>query len=55
MMTATISTMVLKGSPTRTKSPKRKFAGETCSVYTGEDTGVMNAVLAPVITIIPQE
>jgi hypothetical protein len=51
MMTATIRTMRVNGPPTRTKSPNRWFPGETTSVFTGEDAGVVYAVLAPSITI----
>jgi hypothetical protein len=41
-----------KGVPTRTKSMKVYFPGPTTSVFTGEDTGVMNAAEAASATVI---
>src|SRR5262245_29708885 len=50
--TTTTMTRRLNGTPTRKKSPKVYSPGVTTSVFTGEETGVMNAVDAARATII---
>jgi hypothetical protein len=41
--TLTIATMMVKGTPNFTKSPKLYCPGPTPSVFAGEEMGVMNA------------
>src|SRR5262249_45833868 len=50
--TLTIATMMAKGVPTFTKSPKLYCPGPTTSVFTGEEIGVMKAVDAASATVI---
>ena len=50
--TLTTATMIVKGTPTFTKSPKLYCHGPTTSVFTGEDIGVMKAADAASATVI---
>lgn len=52
MTTETTSATRAKGDPTLTKSMKVYFPGPTTSVFTGEETGVMNAADAASATVI---
>jgi hypothetical protein len=45
-------TMMVNGTPTRTKSIKRYFPGTSTSVFTGDETGVINAADAANATVI---
>ena len=48
----TIATMMVKGTPTFTKSSKLYGPGPTTSVFTGEEIGVMKAADAAGATVI---
>ena len=50
--TLTIATMMVKSTPTFTKSPKLYCPGPTTSVFTGEEIGVMKAADAASATVI---
>ena len=50
-----ISTTTANGTPTLTKSPKRYLPGPSTSVFTGDDTGVMNAVEAASATVLSRD
>lgn len=50
--TLTIATMMVKGTPNFTKSPKLYCPGPTTSVVTGEEMGVMNAADAASATVM---
>lgn len=52
MTTETTSVTRAKGDPTLTKSMKVYLPGPTTSVFTGEETGVMNAADAASATVI---
>src|SRR5690606_14676275 len=50
--TLTIITSRVKGTPMRTKSPKRYWPGPSTRVFTGEEIGVMNAAEAARATVM---
>lgn len=50
--TLTIITRIVNGTPTFTKSAKRYCPGPSTKVFTGDDTGVMNAADAASATIM---
>ena len=50
--TVTSITSTVKGTPTLTKSAKRYWPGPSTKVFTGEETGVMNAADAAKATVM---